>query len=68
LAKLVSSVASPIIMRVDYIGSTSVPGLAAKEVIDTHAIVPSVHDDRIRAARKPPRAAGIEVGFRLCPP
>lgn len=50
LAELVSSASGPITVRIDHIGSTSVPGLAAKDVIDMQAIVASVHDDGIRTA------------------
>ncbi len=50
LAELVSSATGPITVQVDHIGSTSVPGLPAKDVIDMQAIVASVQDDAIRTA------------------
>jgi dephospho-CoA kinase len=37
-------------VRVDHIGSTSVPGLAAKDVVDLQAIVERLDVDRVRAA------------------
>jgi GrpB-like predicted nucleotidyltransferase (UPF0157 family) len=34
----------PTALRIDHIGSTAVPGLAAKDVIDVQVTVPSLHD------------------------
>jgi GrpB-like predicted nucleotidyltransferase (UPF0157 family) len=36
--------------RIDHIGSTAVPGLAAKDIIDVQVTVTDLDDDRIRAA------------------
>lgn len=42
LATRLSSALGPLALRIDHIGSTSVPGLAAKDVIDAQVIVESL--------------------------
>ncbi len=59
LARRLSSALGPLARRVEHIGSTSVPGLPAKDVLDVQVIVPSLQPlQRIRVAM-----AGI--GYRL---
>lgn len=48
-------------LRIDHVGSTAVPGLAAKDVIDLQVVVPSLEDaDRLRPAVE-------EAGFPALP-
>jgi len=46
----VAGALGPLALRVDHIGSTAVPGLAAKDVIDVQALVSRLEDDGIAAA------------------
>ena len=45
LADRLSAALGPLALRIDHIGSTSVPGLAAKDVIDVQVIVASLHPE-----------------------
>jgi dephospho-CoA kinase len=47
LADALSAALGPIALRIDHIGSTSVPGLAAKDVIDMQVIVANLDRDAI---------------------
>jgi len=47
LADVVSAALDGIATRIDHIGSTSVPGLRAKDVIDIQVVVPELESDRI---------------------
>jgi dephospho-CoA kinase len=49
LAARISKAAGSSLVRVDHIGSTSVPGMAAKDCIDVQAIVRSLADERLTA-------------------
>jgi len=54
----VAGALGPLALRVDHIGSTAVPGLAAKDVIDVQALVSRLEDDGIAAAM-------AAAGYRL---
>jgi GrpB-like predicted nucleotidyltransferase (UPF0157 family) len=41
----IARVLGPALIRIDHIGSTSIPGLAAKPIVDIQASVPDVEDD-----------------------
>jgi GrpB-like predicted nucleotidyltransferase (UPF0157 family) len=41
----IARVLGPTLIRIDHIGSTSIPGLAAKPIVDIQASVPDVEDD-----------------------
>jgi GrpB-like predicted nucleotidyltransferase (UPF0157 family) len=60
LASRVKAALGPIAVRVEHVGSTSVPGLAAKDCIDVQVEVDALAEDQISG-----RFA--EVGFRLRP-
>src|SRR5665213_2961815 len=47
LADALSAALDGIAIRIDHIGSTSVPGLRAKDVIDVQVIVADLDSDRI---------------------
>lgn len=47
LAAPISEAMGDLALRVDHIGSTSVPGLAAKDIIDIQVTVPDLADDAI---------------------
>lgn len=64
---------SPLPVRVDHIGSTSVPGLAAKPVIDMQIQVPDLADERAYVAALEDlgmvlRARGADFRFLRPPP
>jgi GrpB-like predicted nucleotidyltransferase (UPF0157 family) len=62
LADRVRRALGPRVRRLEHIGSTSVPGLAAKPIIDMLLIVDDVHDE---AAFVPPlEVAGFELRVR----
>ena len=46
-AEAVAAALGPLALRVDHVGSTAVPGLAAKDVIDVQAIVLRLEDEGI---------------------
>jgi GrpB-like predicted nucleotidyltransferase (UPF0157 family) len=48
--KLLSAALGDVALRIDHIGSTSVPGLAAKDVIDVQVIVADLNDSRLAVA------------------
>jgi GrpB-like predicted nucleotidyltransferase (UPF0157 family) len=56
-------------LRIDHIGSTSVPGLAAKDIIDVQVTLSEFDDERLRAALT---SAGFEwrddIRTDHCPP
>ncbi|WP_202868268.1 GrpB family protein [Kribbella sindirgiensis] len=47
LAELIRGAAGPSVVRVDHIGSTSVPGMTAKDVIDVQVIVRRLPDQQL---------------------
>jgi len=47
LASVIRQALGPLALRVDHIGSTSVPGLAAKDVIDIQVTVRNLDDDAL---------------------
>ncbi|WP_429912040.1 GrpB family protein [Glycocaulis sp.] len=49
-AEAVAAALGPLALRVDHVGSTAVPGLAAKDVIDIQALVMRLEDEGIIAA------------------
>lgn len=49
-AEAVAAALGPLALRVDHMGSTAVPGLAAKDVIDIQALVMRLEDEGIVAA------------------
>jgi GrpB-like predicted nucleotidyltransferase (UPF0157 family) len=60
LASRVKAALGPMAVRVDHVGSTSVPGLAAKDCIDVQVEVDALVEDQVSG-----RFA--EIGFRLRP-
>lgn len=60
LADKIDGALGPVVVRVDHVGSTSVPGLAAKDCIDVQAEVQELNEELITG-----RFATI--GFRLRP-
>jgi GrpB-like predicted nucleotidyltransferase (UPF0157 family) len=44
IARRIRAAAGPAILRIDHIGSTAVPGLCAKDVIDVQLTVPTLDD------------------------
>jgi GrpB-like predicted nucleotidyltransferase (UPF0157 family) len=50
MAQILASTFGDLALRVDHIGSTSVPGLPAKDVIDAQVVVRHLDNDRIMAA------------------
>ncbi|MGP1276317.1 MAG: GrpB family protein [Caulobacterales bacterium] len=57
-AEAVAAALGPLALRVDHVGSTAVPGLAAKNVIDIQALVLRLEDDGIIPAM-------ISAGYRF---
>lgn len=57
-AEAVAAALGPLALRVDHVGSTAVPGLAAKDVIDIQALVLRLEDDGIIPAM-------ISAGYRF---
>jgi GrpB-like predicted nucleotidyltransferase (UPF0157 family) len=60
LAARLRALAGPAALRIDHIGSTAVPGLGAKDVIDVQVTVAAL--DRAEALTGPLRAAGFRHG------
>ncbi|WP_433655248.1 GrpB family protein [Nocardia sp. CA-128927] len=58
----IAAALGPTARRIDHIGSTSVPGLAAKPIIDIDLSVPDVEDEAIY--REPLLAAGYQLRVR----
>jgi 16S rRNA processing protein RimM len=48
-------------VRIDHVGSTSVPGLAAKPIVDIQVSVPDIQD--LDGYRRPLEALGYEYGY-----
>ena len=57
LARRIRAIVGPAALRIDHIGSTAVPGLAAKDVVDVQITVPGL--DRAGAVTAPLAAAGF---------
>jgi GrpB-like predicted nucleotidyltransferase (UPF0157 family) len=64
LARRIRALVGPAAIRIDHIGSTAVPGLGAKDVIDLQIAVGSL--DRVDAVASPLRAAGFRQDGALC--
>src|SRR4051812_9571440 len=60
LARCIRELAGPAALRIDHIGSTAVPGLAAKDVIDIQVTVADL--DSADGLTAPLRAAGFRRG------
>ena len=58
----------PLALRVDHIGSTSVPGLPAKDVIDVQVTVAALDRDRLAPALAPAGFAAQDIGNDHRPP
>lgn len=54
--------------RIDHIGSTSVPGLAAKDIIDVQVSVPDLADRRLVAAFEQLGATATDISADHVPP
>ena len=54
--------------RIDHIGSTAVPGLAAKDIIDVQVSVPNLDDPRLAAAMEQLGAAATDITTDHVPP
>ncbi len=50
IAAALATTLADVAVRVDHIGSTSIPGLAAKDVIDVQVAVADLHDPRLAPA------------------
>jgi len=59
IARLVAVVGDPVV-RIDHIGSTSVPGLPAKDLVDIQVVVADLDMGR-RVARRAPEAGFVHV-------
>lgn len=64
LARRIRALVGPAAIRIDHIGSTAVPGLGAKDVIDLQITVGGL--DRVDAVASPLRAAGFRQDGALC--
>lgn len=64
LARRIRALVGPAAIRIDHIGSTAVPGLGAKDVIDLQITVGSL--DRVDTVASPLRAAGFRQDGALC--
>ena len=64
LARRIRALVGPAAIRIDHIGSTAVPGLGAKDVIDLQITVGSL--DRVDVVASPLRAAGFRQDGALC--
>ena len=64
LARRIRALVGPVAIRIDHIGSTAVPGLGAKDVIDLQITVGSL--DRVDAVTSPLGAAGFRQDEALC--
>ena len=78
IARSIREALGPLALRVDHIGSTSVPGLPAKDVIDVQVTVAALERDRLAPAlaradfvdqsigndHRPPGAAGPDDDWR----
>jgi GrpB-like predicted nucleotidyltransferase (UPF0157 family) len=64
LARRIRALVGPAAIRIDHIGSTAVPGLGAKDVIDLQITVGSL--DRVDAVAGPFRGAGFRQDGALC--
>src|SRR6478672_9750716 len=60
IARRIRELAGPAALRIDHIGSTSVPGLAAKDVLDLQVTVADL--DRADGVTAPLGAAGFRRG------
>jgi GrpB-like predicted nucleotidyltransferase (UPF0157 family) len=60
LARGIRGALGPMAVRVDHVGSTSVPGLAAKDCVDVQVEVPAL-------AEGPVAGCFAQIGFRLRP-
>ncbi|WP_199237022.1 GrpB family protein [Kribbella antiqua] len=60
IAELLRGALGPAAVRIDHVGSTSVPGLPAKDCIDIQVIVPVLDEDELVAALG-------TIGFRCRP-
>jgi GrpB-like predicted nucleotidyltransferase (UPF0157 family) len=61
ISEAVRDAVGPLALRIDHIGSTSVPGLPAKDVIDLQLTVASLDRDRLATALA--RAGFVEQGI-----
>jgi len=68
LEKLLQEALGDLAVRVDHIGSTSVPGLAAKDIIDIQISVADLADPRLRAAMERIGATEIDNTRDHAPP
>jgi GrpB-like predicted nucleotidyltransferase (UPF0157 family) len=64
LARRIRTLVGPAAIRIDHIGSTAVPGLGAKDVIDLQITVGSL--DGVDAVASPLRAAGFRQDGAVC--
>jgi len=64
IAEPIASALGPLAVRVDHIGSTAVPGLAAKDIIDLQVTVPS--SDEFDGVRRSLEALGYTQAQHLC--
>ena len=60
LARRIQDALGPAAVRVEHVGSTSVPGLAAKDCIDVQVEVRALHEEAITGCF-------AKIGFRLRP-
>ncbi|MFD2720098.1 GrpB family protein [Hymenobacter monticola] len=60
IARRIRAAAGPAILRIDHIGSTAVPGLSAKDVIDIQVTVPTLDD--VTELTRPLWQAGFRQG------
>lgn len=64
LASRIRGLVGPAAIRIDHIGSTAVPGLAAKDVIDLQVTIGDL--DRVESVAGPLRAAGFRQDEEIC--
>lgn len=68
IAATLAAALGDVAVRIDHIGSTSVPGLAAKDVIDVQVGVADLHDPRLPAALAILGATSTDVTTDHVPP